>query len=155
MALNKIFASTQELHRDRKLSEIIVPTPVTTIQPGVPVLIGSAAATARPAVSLTASGNATKTETNGLPAGITSITYTNGGVGNDGAPAPSASFAFDGTFEFAVTGATTSQASDVPVYITSAGALTLTAGSNTLYGRTDYPVGYRKEADRAPVKIGA
>lgn len=154
MALNKIFASTQELHRDRALSEIIVPTPTTTIQPGVPVLLGGAAATARPAVSLTASGNATKTETSGLPGGITSVTFGNGGAGNSSDPA-SASFAFDGTFEFAVTGATTSTASDAPVYITAAGALTLTAGSNTLYGYTDYPVDYRKEAGRAPVKIGA
>ena len=154
MAQNKIFASTQELHRDRPLTDIIVPTPTTTIQPGVPVLIGSAAATARPAVSLTASGNGTKTENTNLPLGLTSITYTNGGVGNDASPA-SASFAFDGTFEFAVATAATNTASDVPVYITSAGGLTLTVGSNTLWGRTDYPVGYRKEAGRAPVKIGA
>lgn len=153
MALNKIFASTQELHRDRPLTDIAVPAATTTIQPGVPVLIGAAAASARPAVSLTASGNGTKTETN-IGGGITSVTFSNGGVGNGASPA-SASFAFDGTFEFAVTGATTSTASEVLVYITSAGALTLTAGSNTLYGRTDYPVGYRKEADRAPVKIGA
>lgn len=154
MALNQIFAPTQELRRDRALSTIIVPTPVTTIQPGTPVLIGTAAATARPAVSETASGDATKTETTGLPAGITSITYSNGGVGNSVTP-PSASFAFDGTYEFPVTGALTSTASDVPVYIATAGTLTLTAGSNTLYGYTDYPVDYRKEAGRAPVKIGA
>lgn len=154
MALNKIYASNQELHRDYPLTDIIVPSGTTTIQPGVPALIGSAAATARPAVSLTASGNGTKTETIGLPAGITSVTYSNGGVGNSASPA-SATFAFNGTFEFAVTGATTSTGSGVPVYITSAGALTLTVGSNTLYGHTDYPRDYRKEADRAPVKIGA
>ena len=153
MALNKIFASTQELHRDRPLTDIIVPASTTTIQPGVPVLIGAAAGSARPAVSLTASGNATKTETD-IGGGITSVTFTNGGVGNDTSPA-SASFAFDGTFEFAVTGALTSTPSDALVYLTSAGALTLTAGSNTLWGRTDYPVDYRKEAGRAPVKIGA
>lgn len=150
MALNKIFASTQELHRDRALSLITAPSPAPSdIQPGVPVVIGS-----RPAVSLTASGNATKTQATGLPADITSVTFKNGGVGNSADPA-SASFAFDGTFEFAVTGATTSTGSEVAVYITSAGALTLTEGSNVLFGYTDYPKGYRKEAGRAPVKIGA
>lgn len=150
MALNKIFASTQELHRDRELSLITSPSPApASIQPGVPVVIGS-----RPAVSITASGNATKTEASNLPAGITSITYQNGGVGNSASPA-SATFAFDGTFEFAVTGATTSTASEVAVYITTAGALTLTEGTNVLFGYTDYPEGYRKEAGRAPVKIGA
>lgn len=150
MALNKIFASTQELHRDRPLSLITSPsTAPTSIQPGVPVVIG-----ARPAVSLTASGNATRTVTTDLPGGITSVSYNNGGVGNSADPA-SASFAFDGTFEFAVTGATTTTASEVPVYITTAGGLTLTEGTNVLYGVTDYPVDFRKEAGRAAVKIGA
>lgn len=150
MALNKIFASTQELHRDRALSLITSPsTAPSSIQPGVPVIIG-----ARPAVSLTASGNATKVQSTGLPADITSVTFKNGGVGNSEDPA-TASFAFDGTFEFAVTGALTSTGSEVAVYITSAGALTLTQGSNVLFGYTDYPKGYRKEAGRAPVKIGA
>lgn len=150
MALNKIYASTQELHRDRALSLITSPgTAPSSIQPGVPVVVG-----ARPAVSLTASGNATKTVSSGLPGGINSVVYDNGGVGNSASPA-SASFAFDGTFEFAVTGATTSTANETAVYITSAGALTLTQGSNVLYGVVDYPVGYRREAGRAAVKIGA
>ena len=34
-------------------------------------------------------------------------------------------------------------------------ALSLTEGTNTLYGVTDYPTDYRKEAGRAPVRIGA
>ena len=105
-------------------------------------------------MSITASGNATKTVTSGLPGGIDSVTYNNGGVGNSADPA-SATFAFDGTFEFPVTGATTSTANEAAVYITSAGALTLTEGSNVLYGVIDYPVGYRREAGRAAVKIGA
>lgn len=150
MALNKIFASTQELHRDRALSLITSPSvPPSSIQPGVPVVVG-----ARPAVSITASGNATKTQASDLPSGITSVTWENGGVGNSDNPAH-ATFAFDGTFEFAVTGATTSTANETAVYITTAGALTLTEGTNVLYGYTDYPVGYRKEDGRAPVKIGA
>ena len=150
MALNKIYASTQELHRDRALSLITSPSSApSSIQPGIPVVVGT-----RPAVSLTASGNATKTVTSGLPGGIDSVTYNNGGVGNSADPA-SATFAFDGTFEFAVTGATTSTANETAVYITTTGTLTLTANSNAPYGVVDYPVGYRRETARAAVKIGA
>lgn len=140
MALNKIFASTQSLHRER---------PVTAgTQPGIPVLSG-----ARPAVTLTAAGGSTKTQTTGLPLGMSSVTFTNGGVGN---LADNATLAFDGTFEFAVTGASaTTTASDVEVFITSGGVLTLTSSGNTHYGWTDYPRDYRKEASRAPVRIGA
>lgn len=150
MALNKIFASTQELHRERDLSTITAPAAPASIQPGVPVLFGT-----RGAVSLTASGNATRTQTTELPAGVNSVNFDNGGVGNTADPAR-ASFAFDGTWEFAVTGATDSTASEVAVYITSAGVLTTSSGGgNVLFGHTDYPRDYRKEAGRAPVRIGA
>ena len=149
MALNKIFADTERNRRARKLSLITSPTtPPTTIQPGTPVLVS-----ARPAVALTASGNGTVTTANPVP-GITSITFTNGGVS---LAADEATFAFDGTFELPVPGATTSTANDVEVFITKAtGALTLTSsGATAHYGWTDYPVGYRKAADRAAVRIGA
>lgn len=151
MATNKIYASSQRLHRDRSLSEITVPTTApTSIQPGVPVVFGDGSA-----VSLTASGNATVTQTTGLPEGINSINYDNGGVGNLASPA-SASFAFDGSWDFAVTGATTSTGNGVKVYITPTGTLTLTEGTNTLFGTTDYPnQTYTKVAGRAVVKIGA
>ena len=138
MALNMIFASTTELHRER-------PVPTGT-QPGVPLLIGG-----RPAVTLTAEGAATVTKTSGLPGGLTSITYSNGGVGN---PAGFASVAFDGTWEFAVTGALTSTVSEAEVFITAGGVLTLTLTGNTHYGWTDYPRDFRKEAARAAVRIG-
>ncbi len=144
MALNKIFVENKERNRERLLSEIAIPTTTpTTIQPGVPVAFDDGGA-----VSLTASGNATKSTT--LPTGET-VTYGNGGVGNlQGA----ASFAFDGTWEFAVTGATTTTESGVEVYITSTGGLTLTEGTNTHYGWTDYPRDYAKVAGRAAVRIG-
>lgn len=138
MALNKIFASNTELHRER-------PVPANT-QPGTPLLIEG-----RPAVTLTARGDATRTQTENLPAGLSSITYANGGASN--LPG-SASCAFDGTWEFAVTGATTSTASDVEVFITSGGTLTLTTTGNTHFGWTDYPRDYRKVAGRAAVRIG-
>lgn len=150
MAVNKILQSTTRLHRARLLSGISNPsTPPTTIQPGVPVTFG---ASAIPAVSLTASGNGTKTQTTGLAAGVTSITYTNGGVG---LAAGEATFAFDGTWEFAVTGATTGTLNDVEVFIVpGTGALTLTSSTNVHYGWTDYPPGYTKEAGRAAVRVG-
>lgn len=136
MALNKIYAETQGKNRER-----VVPTGT---QPGTPLIIN-----ARPAVTLTARGDATKTTV--LPGGY-SIVAGNGGVGN---LPDSASVAFDGTWEFAVTGATTSTGQDVAVYLTSSGSLTLTEGTNTLYGYTDYPRDYAKVAGRAPVRIGA
>ena len=148
MATNQIYAGTTERYRERVLSTVVKPiaTP-TTIQPGVPVTF-----TDGPAVSLTASGNGTVVQTTGLPTGLSSITYANGGVGN---AAGAATFAFDGTWEFAVTGALTTTASGVKVYITDLGALTLTVGANTAFGWTDYPVDYAKVAGRAPVRIGA
>ena len=150
MATNKIFASTEALHRARPLADITAPsTPPTTIQPGVAVLLKG-----RPAISLTASGNGTVTKANPVP-GVTSVTYANGGASLE---AGEASFAFDGTWKLAVTGAGTSTANDVEVFITLAtGALTLTdAGATEVhYGWTDYPIGYRKASGVAAVRIGA
>ena len=136
MALNKIFVETKEKNRE-------APVPAGT-QAGVPLLIGS-----KPAVTLTAEPTATKQTT--LSDG-TVITSKVGGVGNQ---AGYASVAFDGTFEFAVTGALTTTASLVEVFITSGDVLTLTSSGNTHYGWTDYPRDYRKEAGRAAVRVGA
>lgn len=140
MSYNSIFASTQAYHRE---------VPVTAgTQPGVPLLVGK-----RPAITITAAGGATKTQTTGLPVGITSVTWSNGGIGN---ATDSATVAFDGTWELAVTGALTTTLSDVEVfYVAADGSLTLTAGTNAHYGWTDYPRDYRKTAGRAAVRIGA
>lgn len=145
MALNMIY--DYERSQERDLADAVAPAAPSTIQPGVPVLFPEGAA-----VSLTASGDATVTQTTGLPTGITSITFENGGVGNlDGA----ASFAFDGAFDLPVTGAGTTTKKGVKVYITTAGGLTLTEGTNTLFGFTDYPRDYAKVSGRAVVRIGA
>lgn len=145
MATNKVFKETEARNRERLLAEITQPTtPPTSILPGVPVRFADGSA-----VSLTASPNATRTET--ITGTGVSVTYGIGGVGNqDGA----ATFAFDGTWEFAVTGALTTTVSGVTVYITAAGALTLTSSGNTAYGVTDYPRDYFKRAGFAPVRIG-
>lgn len=147
MATNKIFAETQSKNRERLLSGISNPTtPPTSILPGVPVTFGAGNI---PAVSLTASPNATRTDT--LADGST-LTYNIGGVGNQ---AGAATFAFDGSFEFAVTGAATNTLNDVEVFIVPAtGALTLTSTSNVHYGWTDYPRDYVKTAGRAVVRVG-
>jgi hypothetical protein len=149
MSLNKIFSSSERLHRARALSTIVNPTSTpTTIQPGVPVTF-----TDGPAVSLTASANGTKTVTTNLAGGVTSLTYENAPVG---VATGEAVFAFDGTFEFAVTGAGTGTAKGVEVYIVpGTGALTLTASTNVHFGWTDYPEGYVKESGRAAVQVGA
>lgn len=148
MTTRMIFASTEALHRARPLADITAPTPApTTIQPGVPVLLQN-----RPAISMTASGNSTVTVASPVP-GITSVTYANGGVGNDSGEA---SFAFDGTANLSVTGATTTTKSGIEVFITPAtGALTLTPTGNTHYGWTDYPKSFRKVTSAAAVRIGA
>jgi hypothetical protein len=148
MGLNQIYNPSTRLQRARVVSTIVNPTGnPTTIQPGVPVTF-----TDGPAVSITASGNGTKTQTTGLAAGVSSVTFANGGVG---LAATEATFAFDGSFEFAVAGAATNTANGVEVFIVPAGgALTLTAGANVHYGWTDYPPGFTKEAGRAVVKVG-
>lgn len=148
MALNRIYRETGEKVRNLALSAITVPdTAPTSIQTGVPVIFGSDAA-----VSLTASGNATVTRTTDLPPGVSSITYSNGGVGN---ASGYASFAFDGTWEFdSVTGATTSTANRAAVYMDEDGVLTMTDTDNTLYGYVDYPTGYHKVAGTLPIRIG-
>jgi hypothetical protein len=147
MTVRKIFSSNEALHRARPLADISVPTtPPTTIQPGVPVLLQG-----RPAISLTASGNGSVTQASPVP-GISSITYGNGGVGNDSGEA---TFAFNGTFGLPVVGALTTTKSEIEVFIIPAsGLLTLTSSGNTHYGWTDYPKGYRKTAATAAVRIG-
>jgi len=106
-------------------------------------------------VALTASGGSTKSVTSG-PYTISGIPA--GGVGLD---ALEVSVATTGTFEFTgvvssgTTPVPTSTAQGTPVFITSAGALTLASSGNTAFGRVNYPKGYNKVAGKLPVKIGA
>lgn len=135
MALNEVFQYSKSKTRERAV-------PSGTL-PGAPLLINS-----RPCVALTARSDATKTFS--LADG-SSRTIP---IGNPWQTAGSATVAFDGTFEFSgITGVTTSTANDVAVYITSGGALTTTSTSNTLFGYTDYPTSYTKQAGVAPVRI--
>lgn len=64
--------------------------------------------------------------------------------------------ATDGTWEFAgVTGADDSTAQGTPVYLTGAGALTLTEGGNTRVGAVNFTASYDRKTTHTPVKIGA
>ena len=140
MATNMVYKYDERKTRER-------PVPSGT-QSGVALLVGTGDA-ARPAVTLTARGDATRSAT--LSGGIV-VQYPNGGAGN---LPDSATVAFDGTWELSVTGATTTTANEVAVYITSGGTLTTTVGTNTLFGYTDYPRDYVKRAGVAAVRIGA
>lgn len=136
MALNRIYAGDDRKNRSRTV-------PADTVA-GTPLLIES-----RPAVALTNRGD--------VPAEVISVngvdyTVMGGGVGN---ASDAASVAFDGTYLFEVTGATAGDsANGTQVYITSGGALTLTAGANTAYGKVDRPVGFHNIAGSLPVRIG-
>lgn len=136
MATNLVYVYSKERTRERQVP--------SGTQPGTPLIIN-----ARPCVTITARGDATVTKT--LADG-SQVTRPNGGAGN---LPDSATVAFDGTWEFTgIAGVTTSTAQDVAIYLTSGGALTTTSTSNTLYGYTDYPRGYTKAANKAPVRIG-
>jgi hypothetical protein len=136
MAKNLVYLGDTRKNRER-------PVPSGTLS-GVPLLVDG-----RPCVTLTARGDAVTSDT--LANGYTIGNIGVGGVGNK---PDSATVAFDGTYEFAVAGVTTSTANETQVYITSGGALNLTATGNTAFGKIDYPPDYAKAAGKAPVRIG-
>jgi len=109
---------------------------------GVAVL----SSTNQPAVTLTASGDHTSTTT----VGPYSVTYPDGGVG---LLANQATVAVDGAFRFPVVGASATTDRNVLVYITGAGALTLTASTNAPFGKVDRFIG-ETSATETSVWIG-
>ena len=141
MALNLVYRNDNKKNR--------VETLAATHAPGEPVISLSG----EPAVTITGSGDYTKSETiegvgtlSGVPAG---------GVGLVG---KQVTLAFDGTWEFPtanITGVTASTAQGTAVYITTAGALTATEGTNTPFGSVDYPPDYDRTRGFTPIKIGA
>lgn len=123
MALNTLYKSTET-------RELTVPSGAVA---GEPVNVGGLVG-----VLLTSRGN---TVVNG---------EDRGGIGNrDNA----ATVALNGTFIMPVTGVTSSTLQGAPVYITTARALTLTVGTNVLFGVVDgYPG--KQTASACAVKIG-
>lgn len=143
MALNLVYLGNPQNNRER-----VVPDGTVS---GDPLLFDDG-----PAVALTSRADATTSFT--TPQGYTLSGVPSGGVGN---ATDSATVAFDGTYEFSgvvSTGTTpvpTATAQSTAVYITSAGALTLVATDNDLFGRVDYPPDYHKVAGTLPIRIGA
>lgn len=138
MSTNVVFAPDGRNNRAR-----VVPSGTKS---GDPLLVDG-----RPAVALTDRGDGYRA-VSPLPVGYKGLEVASGGAS---LKSDQATVAFDGSYLVPVTGATTTTGNDVKVYITSAGALTLTAGSNTEFGKTDYPEGFFKEAGFAVVRIGA
>lgn len=141
MATNLVFRYTDAKTRVRTLA--------AQTAGGTPLLDP---ADARPAVAITATGGFTKTITDNLPHGWGSVTGVP--AGGAGLGTLDATLAYDGTWEFSVTGATTATTQGAQVYITSGGALTTSSSGNTAYGRVDYPLDYLKVAGKLPVRIG-
>lgn len=140
MALNVILSDIESERRS-----ITVPTKTA---PGTPVIFGG-----RPMVTITGSGDYTNgltTTGNAVIDDLLEVGDPNGGVGLQPLEATASP---TGTYAFDVTGADENTAKGAIVYITSAGALTLTAGSNTKFGIVEFFRGETSATDTA-VTIG-
>lgn len=140
MATNLVYKNDNKQNRVETLS--------ATYGPGVPVISLSGA----PAVTVTGSGDYTKSET--IPGGGTISGIPAGGAGLTG---KQVTLAFSGTWEFpasSITGVTAASAQGTKIFITSAGQLTGTEGTNVRFGSVDFPVDYDKTRGFVPVKIG-
>lgn len=148
MATNMIFKYSVAGSKAPKVRELSGPTAA-----GIPLLDPT---DARPAVTLTATGNYTVTVTDNLPFGWTSVTGV--AAGGESLRDNEATLAYDGTWEFSVAGADADTANGTEVFITGSGDLTLTEGSNDTYGVVDIPLDYIIREDGAnavvPVRIG-
>lgn len=138
MALNLVYRNTDSQNRVEDLGK--------TLAPGTPAVSKAGLAV----VAVTGSADYTRSEV--LPGYGTLSGIPAGGVGLRG---QEVTLAFDGTWEFEVTGATAATAQGTKVYITAAGALTTTAGSNTEYGYVDWSTDYDRTRGLTPVRIGA
>lgn len=142
MATNLVFRNTDAYNR--------VETLAATYAPGKPVVSLSG----KPAVTVTGSGDYVISEV--IPGVGTLSGIPAGGVSLRG---KEVTLAFDGTWEFDkdAFGGTlpVNPAEGVKMYITAAGVLTATAGSNTVFGTVNYPQDYDKTRGFLPIKIGA
>lgn len=140
MALNVILSDIESERRT-----ITVPTKTA---PGTPVIFGG-----RPMVTITGSGDYTNgltTTGNAVIDKMLEVGEPNGGIGLQPLEATASP---TGTYGFDVTGADENTTKGAIVYITSAGALTLTAGSNTKFGIVEFFRGELSATDTA-VTIG-
>lgn len=140
MALNVIFSDIRSERRARPVGN--------NVAPGTPIINGG-----QPAVTLTGSrdyaGNAISVTGNGETIVIA------GGRGGESLPDDDyATITFSGTYTFPVAGASTATEPGTLVYIETDGDLTLTKGTNTLFGRVEFWRGKDSATDTA-VTIGA
>lgn len=141
MAKNLVYKNDNKQNRVEDLGE--------TYDSGTPVL----SLAGRPAITVTGSGDFTRTEE------IVGVGTLSGiAAGGQGLEGTEVTLAFSGTWEFpegdvaGLTAASAEQGDDV--YITSTNALTATEGSNTFYGTVDFPKDYDKSRGLIPIKIG-
>ena len=140
MALNVILSDIRSERRARPVGN--------NVAPGTPLINGG-----QPAVTLTGSrdyaGNAISVTGNGETIVIA------GGRGGESLPDDDyATITFSGTYTFPVAGASTATEPRSLVYIETDGDLTLTEGTNTLFGRVEFWRGKDSATDTA-VTIGA
>lgn len=116
------------------------------VAPGTPLIIGG-----RPVVAITGSGDYDGNQITMTANGTTTVLAGGrGGVGladNEATVSPTGSYAFD------VAGASASTPRGTVVYRTSAGALTLTVGSNVKFGIVEFFRGEKSTTDTV-VTIG-
>lgn len=148
MATNLVYRNTDSQNR--------VETLAATYQPGVAVV----SLAGLPAVTVTASGDATISDATSFPP-YTISGIPNGGVGLVG---KQVTLAFDGTWEFLASGfdgtppvpGSVAQGTAVN-FKTSNGKLTMTAVTTGIvaWGYIDFPPDYDKTRGYVPVRIGA
>lgn len=137
MALNLVYRNTDSQNRVEDLGK--------TLAPGLPAVSKAGLSV----VTVTGSGDYTVSET-GF-GGVTISDIPAGGVGLRG---QEVTLAFDGTWEFAVTGATAATAQGTEVFITDAtNVLSLTG--TVSYGYVDWSTDYDRTRGLTPVRIGA
>jgi hypothetical protein len=148
--------ATQEVFAHRKAT--IVKAPAAT--PARTLLLDAG----KPVVTLTDTKGVARPDKNIKVGNLTVSGFVAPGVGNEEAEAVIGEFAvgaaLDGTWEFedivssGTTAVPTTTPQRTPVFLTSAGALTLAASGNTRVGVVDYPASYVKVAGTLPVAIG-
>lgn len=138
MALNVVFS---DIESERRAT--VVPTKTA---PGTPLIVGG-----RPVVALTGSGDYDGNAITMTANGVTTVLA--GGKGGASLAPLQATVSPTGTYAFDVAGASISTAAGTVVYLTSAGALTLTVGTNTKFGVVEFFRGELSATDTA-VTIG-
>ena len=144
MAKNLVYRNTDAYNRVEVLA--------ATYGSGAPVLsLGG-----KPAVTVTASGDHTRSDATSFPP-FTISGIPDGGVGLVG---KEVTLAFDGTWEFVAADFANTDPDPLTatqgtiVYITSGNVLTTTSSGNTRYGTLDYPPDYDRTRGLVPVKVG-